>query len=1089
MTPGSKRISPTASIRDVEMIEELISSGDVHKKFIQKLSTHARIDISGVSGSLTSFLIKSAFHQTGECTLVAAPTLKDAEAIRDDLELLVGKEFVYFLPESGKSVGQEALTLLSFRSQALNSIQKGTPVILVTTFGGLTEFVTPPEKIIESSIDILVGKEINLHDLKLKLTDIGYESEKMVSRPFDFSIRGGIVDIFPISFEHPVRIEFFGDKIESMREFDVVTQISRKHIKNIRILPDLRLAIFANDGASGGILSVLPEQSLVWIEQEEKLELLNEKKSSLDLGLLRKEIARFRGINVKSFSSKDALDFCSLPQSGYGRSVNALSADLRKWSNLNDSIIISCENEIHMERMNNLIGEKDVLLLPIPMSGGFHLPSANFHLLTDHQIFDRHRKRRSFLSFSSFSAPIRHVAGIKIGDYLVHIEHGIGKYRGMEKINIQGAMRECLKIVYAGDDKIYLPVENFHRIQKYKTAEGITPKLNKIGTGEWERLKKNTKSSISKIARDLVELYAKRLNSKGFSFSGDEDMQWALESSFPYSETEDQLQAIEEVKSDMEKNYPMDRLLCGDVGFGKTEVALRAAFKCAINGKQTAILVPTTILAEQHFMTFKERLIPFPVNVESISRFRSKKEQSKILSRLAAGSVDILIGTHRLLSKDVIFKDLGLLIIDEEHRFGVRQKERLKEMRLSVDTLSMSATPIPRTLNFSLLGARDLSNINTAPKNRLPIYTEITSLEEGLVRDAILKEVERGGQVFFVHNEVKTIDKIYNILRKWVPQVRICVAHGQMRPKELEAIMSKFMAGEYEVLLSTMIIESGLDIPNVNTILVNRADKFGLSQLYQLRGRVGRSDRRAFAYLLIPPAHKLTETAIKRLKTLENFTQLGVGFNIAMQDLEIRGAGNLLGTKQSGFMEAVGYDMYNRLINEAVEEMKKSYGIETTSTFKVMTEIDCDIDAYFPETYIEDGETRIDLYRRMSSSITVSVVSSISSELLDRFGPMPNEARNLLELTNIKILASALQIKSISIKRSTLTGLIGNSDNISSNDEFFKILSRTNGIEQYNISIKAGEKTYLQADLDNNNTLESASSLLKSLSSSINLKR
>ena len=1070
------------------MIEELISSGDVHKKFIQKLSTHARIDISGVSGSLTSFLIKSAFHQTGECTLVAAPTLKDAEAIRDDLELLVGKEFVYFLPESGKSVGQEALTLLSFRSQALNSIQKGTPVILVTTFGGLTEFVTPPEKIIESSIDILVGKEINLHDLKLKLTDIGYESEKMVSRPFDFSIRGGIVDIFPISFEHPVRIEFFGDKIESMREFDVVTQISRKHIKNIRILPDLRLAIFANDGASGGILSVLPEQSLVWIEQEEKLEMLNEKESSLDLGLLRKEIARFRGINVKSFSSKDALDFCSLPQSGYGRSVNALSADLRKWSNLNDSIIISCENEIHMERMNNLIGEKDVLLLPIPMSGGFHLPSANFHLLTDHQIFDRHRKRRSFLSFSSYSTPIRHVAGIKIGDYLVHIEHGIGKYRGMEKINIQGAMRECLKIVYAGDDKIYLPVENFHRIQKYKTAEGITPKLNKIGTGEWERLKKNTKSSISKIARDLVELYAKRLNSKGFSFSGDEDMQWALESSFPYSETEDQLQAIEEVKSDMEKNYPMDRLLCGDVGFGKTEVALRAAFKCAINGKQTAILVPTTILAEQHFMTFKERLIPFPVNVESISRFRSKKEQSKILSRLAAGSVDILIGTHRLLSKDVIFKDLGLLIIDEEHRFGVRQKERLKEMRLSVDTLSMSATPIPRTLNFSLLGARDLSNINTAPKNRLPIYTEITSFEEGLVRDAILKEIERGGQVFFVHNEVKTIDKIYNILRKWVPQVRICVAHGQMRPKELEAIMSKFMAGEYEVLLSTMIIESGLDIPNVNTILVNRADKFGLSQLYQLRGRVGRSDRRAFAYLLIPPAHKLTETAIKRLKTLENFTQLGVGFNIAMQDLEIRGAGNLLGTKQSGFMEAVGYDMYNRLINEAVEEMKKSYGIETTSTFKVMTEIDCDIDAYFPETYIEDGETRIDLYRRMSSSITVSVVGSISSELLDRFGPMPNEARNLLELTNIKILASALQIKSISIKRSTLTGLIGNSDNISSNDEFFKILSRTNGIEQYNISIKAGEKTYLQAELDNNNTLESASSLLKSLSSSINLK-
>ena len=538
----------------------------------------------------------------------------------------------------------------------------------------------------------------------------------------------------------------------------------------------------------------------------------------------------------------------------------------------------------------------------------------------------------------------------------------------------------------------------------------------------------------------------------------------------------------------MEKEYPMDRLLCGDVGFGKTEVALRAAFKCAINGKQTAILVPTTILAEQHYLTFKERLDPFPVNVESISRFRSRKEQSEILSGLEIGNVDILIGTHRLLSKDVKFKDLGLLIIDEEHRFGVRQKERLKKMRLSVDTLSMSATPIPRTLNFSLLGARDLSNINTAPKNRLPIYTEITSFVEGVVRDAIIRETERGGQVFFVHNAVKSIDKIYNTLKKWVPQVRIGIAHGQMRPRELETIMAKFMGGEYEVLLSTMIIESGLDIPNVNTILINRADKFGLSQLYQLRGRVGRSDRRAFAYLLVPPAHKLTETALKRLKTLENFSQLGAGFNIAMQDLEIRGAGNLLGTKQSGFMEAVGFDLYNRLINEAVEEMKKSYGLKTTSTLEVKTEIDCDVNAFFPETYIEDGETRIDFYRRMSSSIEVSMVDSISTELLDRFGSIPNEAKNLLELAKIKILASTLLIKSISIKHFRLTALIGKSDDISSNDELFKILARAKGLEPYNISIKVGEKTYVQAELDANNTLKSASSLLKSLSSSINLK-
>ena len=1088
MTVKAEQILPNSSSTKVGVIDELLSSADVYKKFCQKLTKSARFDISGISGSLTSFLIKRAFSQTGELILVAAPSLKDAEAIRDDLEILVGKEFVYLFPESGKSIGQEALTLLSFRSQALNSIQKNSAAILVTTFNALTESVTPPRKIVQSSIEITISKVINLNELKTKLIHIGYEAEKMVSRPFEFSIRGGIVDIFPISYEHPVRIEFFGDEIESIREFDVTTQISRNPINNIQILPDLRLAVFADDEASGGIISILPEQSLVWIEQEDKIEMLNEKNSELDVKLLKKEISRFRGVNVKSFSSKKILNFGSIPQYGYGRSVNALSADLRKWSHLNDSIIVSCENEIHKERMNNIIGDEDVIFLPVPLSGGFHLPSVDLHLLTDHQIFDRHRKRRSFLGFSSHSMPVKRVAGIKIGDYLVHIEHGIGKYRGMEKIKIQGAMRECLKIVYAGDDKIYLPVENFHRIQKYKAAEGAKPKLNKLGSSEWEKLKANTKSSISKIARDLVELYAKRLNSKGFSFGSDEDMQWALESSFPYSETRDQLQAIEEIKSDMEKEYPMDRLLCGDVGFGKTEVALRAAFKCAINGKQTAILVPTTILAEQHYLTFKERLDPFPVNVESISRFRSRKEQSEILSGLEIGNVDILIGTHRLLSKDVKFKDLGLLIIDEEHRFGVRQKERLKKMRLSVDTLSMSATPIPRTLNFSLLGARDLSNINTAPKNRLPIYTEITSFVEGVVRDAIIRETERGGQVFFVHNAVKSIEKIYNTLKKWVPQVRIGIAHGQMRPRELETIMAKFMGGEYEVLLSTMIIESGLDIPNVNTILINRADKFGLSQLYQLRGRVGRSDRRAFAYLLVPPAHKLTETALKRLKTLENFSQLGAGFNIAMQDLEIRGAGNLLGTKQSGFMEAVGFDLYNRLINEAVEEMKRSYGLETTSTLEVKTEIDCDINAFFPETYIEDGETRIDFYRRMSSSIEVSMVDSISTELLDRFGSIPNEAKNLLELAKIKILASTLLIKSISIKHFRLTALIGKSDDISSNDELFKILARAKGLEPYNISIKVGEKTYVQAELDANNTLKSASSLLKSLSSSINLE-
>jgi len=1072
----------------IRVVEEIISSDKIYKKFCQELLKSERFDISGLSGSLTSLLIKTAIEQSGKSILVAAPSLREGEAIRDDLESLVGGDLIFFFPESGKSIGQEALSLLSFQSQALNAIHADSPIILITSFAGLTEPITPPQEILKSSIKIAIGDEIILSDLKTQLTNIGYESEKMVSRPFEFSVRGGVVDIFPVSYEHPVRLEFFGDEIDSVREFDVITQTSRKHIKNTHILPDLRLAVFADNKNQHGIISSLPNNFLLWIEHEDKLEAINENNPEIDVDMLRSYIARFGGVNVKSLSTKKSLNFSSIPQSGYSRSINALSADINKWSESKEFIIISCENDFHKERMNKIIENERVTFLNLPLSGGFHLPSVKLHLLTDHQIFERHRKRRSFLKFSSHSMPIHRMAGINIGTYLVHIEHGIGVYRGMEKIKISGAMRECLKIVYAGKDKIYLPVENFHRIQKYKAAEEISPKLNKLGTGEWEKIKAKTKSSVSKIAKDLVELYAKRLNTEGFAFGGDVDMQWALESSFPYDETTDQMQAIEEVKSDMEKNYPMDRLLCGDVGFGKTEVALRAAFKCALSGKQTALLVPTTILSEQHFITFKERLSPFPINVESLSRFRSKKKQDEILSKLKAGNVDILIGTHRLLSKDVHFKDLGLLIVDEEHRFGVRQKEQLKKLRLSVDTLSMTATPIPRTLNFSLLGARDLSNINTAPKNRLPIFTEITSLEEGVVRDAIIKEIDRGGQVFFVHNKVRSINKIYDILNKWVPQVKICVAHGQMKPRDLEEIMTCFMAGEYEVLLSTMIIESGLDIPNVNTILINRADKFGLSQLYQLRGRVGRSDRRAFAYLLVPPVYKLNENAIKRLKTLENFSYLGAGFNIAMQDLEIRGAGNLLGTKQSGFMEAVGFDMYNRLINEAVEEMKSGYGIEPTSKPTLDTEIDCDIDAYFPETYIEDGETRIDFYRRMSVADGVSEIEDIASELIDRFGATPKKAINLLELSKIKILASNLLLKSISIKNSVLTGLIGRSENLSANDEFFKIFSRTKGIETFNISIKAEDNTYFHADLEENNTLKSANSLLKSLFSAINLQ-
>jgi len=1065
----------------ITLIQELIAGDKQYKNFIKGVSSGGRVKVSGLSGSLSSFLASSVFNSSSNNLLIVADSLVRAEEFRDDLETILGDEEIFFYPESGKVTGGEAITLLSFQSHALQAMVSNERSLIVTTLKGLLEQSAPPQDIFDKSIRLNLSDDVELKDLISRLVEIGYEQEKMVSHPFEFSVRGGIVDIFPVSFEHPVRLELFGDTIDSIREFDVISQRSRKNIKNINITPDIRLDIFSGDPKSH-LLSYLQEKSLIWVEQYDLMPQLVDEFQELNLAEALNEIGTFGGVDVFSFSSEDTIKFDTTPQTRYRSSVNALIKDMHKWISNNDHCIVACENEFHRERINNIIDIGSVDIQAIPLSSGFHLPSVNLQLLTDHEIFERRRKRRTFKKFASIGIPIKGLAGLEVGNFLVHMDYGIGEYRGMEKIRISGALRECLKIVYAGGDKIFLPVENFKRVQKYKAAEGIKPKINKLGTGDWDRIKEKTKKAASKIAKDLVELYARRLNTPGFKFSKDDDMQWALESSFPYEETPDQAVSMEEVKSDMEKRYPMDRLLCGDVGFGKTEVALRAAFKAALSGKQTALLVPTTILAHQHYKSFSQRLKPFPVFVESLSRFQNKKKQAEILRRVKSGSVDILIGTHRILSKDVEFKDMGLLIIDEEHRFGVRQKERFKSLRLSVDILSMTATPIPRTLNFSLLGARDISYINTPPKNRLPIYTEITSMEEGAVREAILREVERGGQVFFVHNKVKSIGRFHQMLREWVPQVRICVAHGQMKPKELETVMSDFMDGEYDVLLSTMIIESGLDIPNVNTILINRADRFGLSQIYQLRGRVGRSERHAFAYLLVPPAHKLTQTAIGRLNALEAFSQLGSGFSIAMRDLEIRGAGNLLGTKQSGFIESVGFEMYNRLVGEEVEAIKNGLNLEQGAAQKTDPEVRCDIDAFLPDTYINDGEARIEFYQRMASLTNISEIQSLSEEIVDRYGPIPKEAKNLLMMTKIKVLASAINLVSIDIKGNLLTGLIGGSDDVSSNHPFFKSLSTATDNEEYNISIDTGDHIAFKAKLAEQTKLESAISLLKTLS-------
>jgi len=634
-------------------------------------------------------------------------------------------------------------------------------------------------------------------------------------------------------------------------------------------------------------------------------------------------------------------------------------------------------------------------------------------VLTDHQIFSRYfwrRRKRRFnegIALSSYSA-------LSVRDFVVHIDHGIGRYAGLETLEVDRKKRECLKLLYQGDDKLYVPIEEFNRVHKFVGKEGA-PSLSKLGGTSWENLKKRTKKAIQDMAQELIQLYAERKAKPGIAFSPDTVWQKELEASFIYEETPDQLASIDAVKKDMEQSIPADRLICGDVGYGKTEVGVRAAFKAVMDGKQVAVLVPTTILAQQHFVTFSERLKSFPVNVQMLSRFKSRKEQKEIVSSLKEGRMDVVVGTHRLIQKDVRFKDLGLLIVDEEQRFGVTHKEKIKKLRRLVDVITLTATPIPRTLQLSLLGARDMSIINTPPKERLPIHTEITKFDKKLIADAILREVDRGGQVYFVHNRVQTIEAMYRFLKDLVPQIRIAVAHGQMEENLLEKVMLDFLNRRYDLLLVTSIIESGIDIPSVNTIIIDRADRFGLAQLYQLRGRVGRSNVRAYAYLLIPKVKLLTQSARKRLKALEQFTQLGSGFHLALRDLEIRGAGNLLGAQQHGFIEEVGFDLYCRLLDEAVRELKGEK-IERLPEVKIQF----DLDIYIPDSYIPDSQQRVEIYKKLSEAKSVEEVKEVEAETVDRFGNPPQEVEDLLNFTRVKITASHLGIFRLSLKKDIL---------------------------------------------------------------------
>jgi len=719
--------------------------------------------------------------------------------------------------------------------------------------------------------------------------------------------------------------------------------------------------------------------------------------------------------NLSLGEEKESIKLGMTEPEVFGGNLDLLRSAIRDHKTQGQKVYIFCDNPGQRDRLSELLDhEAEGVNLEVGLlNSGFSFPQIDLVCLTDHQIFSRYLRRRRKRRFNEGIA-LSSYSALSVGDFVVHIDFGIGKYAGLESLLVDQRKRECLRLLYQGGDKLYVPIEEFNRVHKFVGKEGA-PTLSKLGGTSWEKLKKRTQKAIQDMAEELIELYAERKAKPGFAFSPDSLWQRELEASFIYEETPDQLSAIQAIKEDLEKKIPADRLICGDVGYGKTEVAIRAAFKCVMDGKQVAILVPTTILAQQHLVTFSERLMEYPVKVEMLSRFRSRKEQKQIIQNLKEGRVDVVVGTHRLLSRDIEFKDLGLVIIDEEQRFGVTHKEKLKKLRRLVDVLTLTATPIPRTLQLSLFGARDMSVINTPPKDRLPIYTQIVKFDKELIAEAILREVDRGGQVYFVHNRVQTIEAMYRFLKDLLPQVRIAIAHGQMDERLLEKVMLEFLDHRYDCLLVTSIIESGIDIPTVNTIIMNRADRFGLAQLYQLRGRVGRSGTKAYAYLLIPKVRLLNPTARKRLKALEQFTQLGSGFHLALRDLEIRGAGNLLGPQQHGFIEEVGFDLYCRLLEEAVRELK---GEKIPKRPEVKMEFDLDI--YLPDFYIPDSHQRVEIYRKLSEAESVEEVDVIEAELSDRFGKPKKEVKDLLEFTCAKICASAKRISRVSLKKDIL---------------------------------------------------------------------
>ena len=999
----------------------LISSDSV-KTIADRISSSTETFCSGLFLSARWFVVSQLDYDGLQ--LIVLPDKDSAEYCAADLYNLVEGDKVFFLPDSGRSIERSNYksSLGVQRTSAVGKIldHKEGQLFIVTYPSALEEGIPAAEKIRQSLLRLRTGDEISHDAIIDSLFESGFERVDFVGEPGQFAIRGAIVDIFSYSYNDPFRISFFGDEIDSINIFDCNTQLSKEKVGEAEIYPDVTVS---GEGESETrIADILPSETLVWLDSSD----MYRNKEFFPL------LERFRRIYMElplSRQNEDAVRFNIAPQPVFNKNFELLTEDIRKRLEDGYRVRIYGEKKSQLDRLQSILSQNGGYI-PEFVAGknihnGFIDNDEKVCCYSDHEIFDRfHRVSIRRTVEKSEQLTINDLTSFAIGDYVVHIDYGVGVFGGLVRMkDDKGRMHEVVKLMYKDNDVVFVSVHALHKISRYKSKDSEPPKIHKLGSKVWQNLKASTKSKVKDIAKDLIQLYAKRKSARGFAFSADTYMQQELESSFMYEDTPDQEKAVKAVKMDMEDDCPMDRLICGDVGFGKTEVAVRAAFKAVADSKQVAVLVPTTILALQHYNTFKNRLKDFPCNIDYVSRLRTAKEISDIQKRLKAGTLDIVIGTHKLIGKGFEFKDLGLLIIDEEQKFGVSAKEKLRQLKASVDTLTLTATPIPRTLQFSLLGARDLSIISTPPPNRIPVQTEIMLFDSDEIKKIIRYELNRGGQIFFLHNRVEELQSIHDILHRLVPDMKICIAHGQMEAKVLENKILDFMAGDYDMLLCTTIIENGLDVPNANTIIINQAQNIGLSDLHQLRGRVGRSNRRAFCYLIVPPLLSITEDARRRLKAIESFSDLGSGFNIAMQDLDIRGAGNLLGAEQSGFITDMGFETYQKILAEAMEELGMETGMVTrsqTDNYVSDCTIETDQLALIPDSYIDVTAEKIRIYKELDSLSSDKDLENMKKRLEDRFGKMPEELSRLFEIVRIRQLGVKLGFEKIIIKNGVM---------------------------------------------------------------------